>query len=286
VKQRGRDVLAEIAKPGKAQRLKDALIQRLPYHPQVIDAGTGYHAELVAPLDFGLATVTTSASPDAHPARGTTVNARLVTALDSSKTPRGTPVQAIVTEPVFSSDHELLFPEGTRIDGEVTFAVPARRLHRNGQLRFLFETIHRETVDSPRFLASLQSVEGSGDDHLALDDEGGTTSTSSKTRFIAPALAVLALRANLDRHEHLDPDGDGHMIGSNNGPALGVGGFLGLGLLGVGLSQVSRPVGLALSFVGLGRTLYTNVLGKGRDVQFPVDTVMQLQLAPEARRTP
>ena len=60
----------------------------------------------------------------------------------------------------------------------------------------------------------------------------------------------------------------------------GVGGFLGLGLLGVGLSQISRPVGVTLAVVGVVRTVYTNVLGKGKEVSFPADTSIQLQLAP------
>ena len=60
----------------------------------------------------------------------------------------------------------------------------------------------------------------------------------------------------------------------------GVGGFLGLGLLGVGLSQISRPVGVTLAVVGVVRTVYANVLGKGKEVSFPADTSIQLQLAP------
>ena len=130
-------------------------------------------------------------------------------------------------------------------------------------------------------LASLQSVHANGDEGVTIDDEGGTTLTSSKTRFIAPALAILALRANFDHdRDHLDPDGDGHIIHSNNPQALGVGGFFGLGVLGVGLSQISRPIGVSLSVVGAARTLYTNVLGRGREVRFPADTLIQLQLAP------
>ena len=286
-KQQGRDVLAEITQPGRMARVRDALVQRLPYHPQVVNAGTGYQAELLAPVEFGHVTPIALASPTVRPAPSSVLSARLVTTLDSSKTPRGTPLQAIVTEPVFSADHQLIFPEGTALDGEVTFAKAARRFHRNGQLRFLFERVHPPSGTTSPLLASLQSVQSSGDDHVALDDEGGATLTNSKTRFIAPALAVLALRANV-RHDgdHLDPDGDGHVIHSNDPGALGVGGFLGLGLLGAGLSQVARPVGIALSAVGAVRTIYTNVLGRGRDVRFPADSLIQLQLAPGPSPTP
>ncbi len=286
-KQRGHDLLDEIRGPGKTERVKEEIVKRLPYHPQVIAAGTGYHTELTAPLDFGAATAAAElAEPGVRPQPSSVLSARLITALDSSKTPRGTKVRAAVTEPVFSDDHRLVVPEGTILEGEVTLARPARRLHRNGQLRFLFESIQRDPSDTAPLLASLQSVEASGDDHVTVDEEGGTTLSDSKTRFIAPALAVLALRGSLDEHSHLDPDGDGHIIHSSHPGALGAGGFFGLGVLGAGLSQIWRPVGVGLTIVGAARTLYTNVLGRGRDVQFPADTPMQLQLAPGPAAVP
>ena len=160
----------------------------------------------------------------------------------------------------------------------MTLAKPARWLHRNGQLRFLFETIQPRCGSGPA-MASLQAVETSGDERLAIDDEGGATLGNSKTRFIAPALALLALRSGLDHERHPIRDGDGHMIESNNSGALGVGGFFGMGMLGIGVSRISRPVGVALSVLGVVRTMYANVLGKGREVQFPADTPVQLQLA-------
>ena len=279
-KQSGHDILAEIKQPGRTERLKEALVDKLPYHPQSISAGTGYHAELIAPLDFGRETPAEPAPPDARPAPSSILKARLVTTLDSAQTPRGTPIRAIVTEPVFSADHQLIFPEGTTLEGEVTLAKPAKRFHRNGQLRFLFERVKPPDGDSSELLASLQGVQASDDDHLALDDEGGATLTNPKTRFIAPALALLALRGNLDRHDHLDPDGDGHVIHSDNPGAVSAGGYFGFGLLGIPLSHVAAPVGLTMSIVGAVRTLYTNVLAKGREVQFPTNTQMQLQLAP------
>jgi hypothetical protein len=135
-------------------------------------------------------------------------------------------------------------------------------------------------------LASMQSVQASDDDHVALDDEGGARVTNSKTRFIAPTLALLALRGNLDQHDHLDPDGDGHVIHSSDPGAVSAGGFFGLGILGIPVSHIAPPVGLALSIVGAARTTYTNLLAKGRDVQFPVDTLIQLQLAPGPSASP
>jgi hypothetical protein len=279
-RQQARDVLSDIKQPGRKARLKDALVQRLPYHPQVIAAGTGYHVDLLAPMNFGSVEPGELGSSGAAPNPSSTVNARLLATLSSATTARGSHVEASVTEPLFSIDHRLIVPEGTVIEGTVTQAKPARRMHRNGQLRFLVETIHRPPGEPASLLASLSSVEVSGDAGVTIDDEGGTTVKNPKTRFIAPALAVLALRANLDQHEHLDPDGDGHMLHSGSPGARTTGGFFGLGLLGIGLSHLSRPVGVGLSIVGASRTMYQNVLGKGREVEFPAGTVMQLRLAP------
>jgi len=283
-RQQARDVLGELKQPGRKARLKDAVIQRLPYHPQVIAAGTGYHVDLVAPMNFGSVTPAELASSSATPNPSSIVNARLLAPLSSATTARGSQVTASVAEPLFSVDHRLIVPEGALIEGTVTQAKPARRLHRNGQLRFLVETIHRSSGEPSSLLASLSGVEVSGDTSVTVDDEGGTTVKNPKTRFIAPALAVLALRANLDEHEHLDPDGDGHIIRSGSPGARTTGGFFGLGLLGVALGQFSRPIGVGLSIVGASRTMYKNVLGKGQEVEFPVGTVMQLRLAPGPAR--
>ena len=279
-KENARDILNEISQPGRWERFKEAFAEKLPYHSQVISAGTGYNVELLQPLDFGRVTPIESAPADARPAPASILNARLLTSLDSSKTPRGTPIHAVVTEPVFSADHRLILPEGTMLDGEVTYATAAKGLHRNGQLRFLFESVHLSTGDASPMLASLQSIQTSGDDNVALDDEGGAKVKNSNTRFIAPALALLALRGNLDQGKHVDPDGDGHMISNSNPTAVSTGGFFGLGILGIPLAHMAPPVGLSLSIIGAARTVYTNVLAKGREVQFPADTQLRLQLAP------
>jgi hypothetical protein len=280
VGQRARDVLGEIRQPGRMKRLKQAVLNRLPYRPLAIGADTGYQAELLTPIEFGRVTASEPAVADQHPAPSSILSARLVTTIDSSTTGRGTPIRAVVTAPVFSADHRLIFPEGTALEGEVTFATAARRFHRNGKLRFLFERVERPAAEPSELLASLQSVQASADDRVSLDDEGGVSVTNSKTRFIAPALALLALRGTLDRHDRLDPDGDGHVIHSSNPGAVSTGGFFGLGMLGIPLSHVAPPVGIALSIVGAAKTMYSNVLGKGREVRFKAGTLIQLQLPP------
>lgn len=286
-KNRVHGVVHMVRAPGKWQRVKDAAVNQLPYHPQYLDQGTLYTAQLSAPLDFGDAAATPTA-PDMRPMPGSVLNARLVTPIDSRTARRGAPIGAVVTEPVFSSDHRLIYPEGTRLTGEVTFAKPARRLHRNGQLRFLFERVQPPaSLASTSLLASLRGVETSADDRVSVDDEGGTIVRNTKTRFVAPALALLSLRREGD-HDHPDNDagdvpGSGAASASGRGRGGGIGAFIGFRVSGLVLNRLSPQVGVALTVLGVVRTVYTNILARGKDVDFPVDTPIQLQLAPARR---
>ena len=285
-KQKASDTIASIkslSSPGQMSRLKDAAVQQLPYHPQYLAKGTVYDAELSSPISFGRAVPAVAAPVGTAPAPDSVLTARLATALDSSKTPRGTPFEAVITETVFSADHRIIFPEGTTLTGEVTLAKPARRFHRNGQLRFLFESVHVPNQPPTPLLGALHAIDASADDRVAVDDEGGATLENSKTRFIAPALSLLSLHGSMegDGHRFADPDGDGSIKTAGSGAgSRGVGGFIGMGLIGVAVSQISRPVGIALGAYSAVRTIYTNVLGKGREVTFPADTPIQVRLAP------
>jgi hypothetical protein len=42
----------------------------------------------------------------------------------------------------------------------------------------------------------------------------------------------------------------------------------------------NRPAGLALATVGVARTFYANILGKGREMSVAADTPIEVQLAP------
>src|SRR5215831_7527452 len=86
-----------IQEPGKE------LVHRLlwglsPYHPQSLPTGTTYKATLEEPLEFGNAIVgsRTLNSIGTAPAAGSIIYARLLTALDSKKTPAGTAIEAVL----------------------------------------------------------------------------------------------------------------------------------------------------------------------------------------------
>jgi len=263
----------------KSARLKAWAIDSLPVHPQFLRTGTIFSARLESPIDFG---DVTSAGPGGatDAAAAGNLNARLLTPIDSSTARPGAPIEAIITEPVVSADGRLILPEGTKLTGQVTFAKPARRLHRHGQLRVLFDTVHLSTT-SEKLLATLHAVD-TGAVRVAIDEEGGATMTSSNARFVAPALSALALAGAM--HGRLDYDTDGAPPEMAYGGATSnyVGGFIGAGVLGAVLSQLSRPVMIGITVAGLARTTYSSILGKGREVSFPLDTPIQLQLAPGA----
>jgi hypothetical protein len=263
--------------PGKADRFKDYAIRTLPYHPTFVGKGTVYSAPLVEPLSFGEVTPAERAAPGTAPAPEAILKVRLLTALDSSTEQPGARVEAVLAEPVFAPDNRLIFPEGTRLVGEVTLAKPARSFRRNGQLRFLFGAIQAPDREQSPLKASLLVVASS---NVTVDDEGGVTIANNKARFIAPGLAALALAGSLHGRLDYDTDGLGPEMQYGGAASGGVGGFLGLSAAGVGISMLGRTPSVALAAVGVARTIHATLIGKGRDVSFPPGTVIQLQLAP------
>jgi hypothetical protein len=280
VARKAHETLSSVKKPGRMRRLKDALIGRLPYHPQYLRAGTVFTAVLLSPLSFGAVEATEVAPPGMAPPPETVLHARMLTPLDSARTPRGTAIRAVVTEPVFSDDRRLILPEGAVLAGEVTFVRPAAWFHRNGQLRFLFETVQAPEESLETMRASLYSVQVGKDERLAVDEEGGTTMTNSNKRFVGPALAGLAFGITMHRHLDYDTDGLGPETAYGTGTSAGAGGFFGFGLLGAGLTQFSRPVTVGLGVVGLVRTAFTSIARRGRNVSFPAHTRIEVQLGP------
>ncbi|MSO56500.1 MAG: VWA domain-containing protein [Acidobacteria bacterium] len=179
-----------ITAPGRMQRLKESAVNRLPCHWQYLQQETLYTAELLAPIAFCAAKPIEHAVQGTVPPPNTIVHARLVTPLESGKTPRGTPVRAVVTEPLFRPDGRLILPEGAEMEGEVTFERGARYFHRTGRLRFLFENVRTSVQESQTLLAALYAAGLSGNDRIVLDDEGGAEVANLKSRFIALALAL------------------------------------------------------------------------------------------------
>jgi hypothetical protein len=91
IHQKWNDLQNQIHEPGKMHKVKRILLAQLPVHPQYIDAGTSFNADLLQPLDFGTEAVKPERLTDigSPPPNGSVVHARLVTALSSSTAKQG-----------------------------------------------------------------------------------------------------------------------------------------------------------------------------------------------------
>ena len=119
-------------------------------------------------------------------------------------------------------------------------------------------------------------------ENLTVDEEGGASITNPKSRFIAPAVAALALAGAVHQEPEQPDPGETFSAGEMQGNpgAQSLGGFFGFGLVGAVIGQFSRPAGIVFAAVGLARSLYSTVFAKGREVSFAVDTPIQVRLAP------
>ena len=266
----------QIHEPGKMHKLQRIAVAQLPVHPQYIEAGTSFNADLQQPLDFGTEAVKPEALTNigAPPPTGSVVHARLVTPLNSSNARKGDPVEALITEPLVVSDH-LILPEGSVIKGSVMQAQPARRLGRNGQLRILFHQVAPPNGIEQKVETSLEGVAVAKGEHLKLDAEGGAQVTTPRTRYLTTGIAVMlaASQVSPDR----DAGRDVSTGEAGRGAATGASGFRFVGMI-VGLAARSRTVSLGFGSYGAAMSVYYHFLARGRDVIYPKDMAMVIGL--------
>jgi hypothetical protein len=252
----------QVKAPGKMHRLKRLVIADLPFHPQYLDAGTRFNAELLDPLDFG----TEQVAPDklrmvgTTPAAGSIIHALLKTPLSSASGQRGDAVEAVMTEPLISNT-QLILPQGTLLKGSILQVQPARRLHRNGQLRIVFHEIEPPKSAEQQVEASLEGVEVKSDENLRLDSEGGAQATTPKTRYLTTGLSITIAALSSDDllNRTLDGASGFHVIG-----------------LAVGALSKSRVFAIGFGVYGASMSVYDHFLSRGHDVVYPKDTAMAI----------
>ncbi|HKV49316.1 MAG TPA: hypothetical protein VJN69_14580 [Candidatus Acidoferrales bacterium] len=269
-------VMKQVKAPGKVRRLERYAIRQLPAHPQYIDAGTIYFAELQAPLNFGSEPLTLQMARsigDISPTGGV-VHARLEMAVTSASNRQGDPVNAVITQPLFENGR-LVVPEGSVLEGSVVQVRPARRLNRNGQLRVAFHELRLPDAVPQEIEANLESVQAGKSANVKLDSEGGAQATTPKTRYLSTAveigLAGLAARGDPDA-KTANPSGT-----TGSRMAGGIGGYKLIGAL-LGAFVQSRTFSYSMGAYGAGMSVYTHFIARGRDVVFPKDTAMQIGL--------
>src|SRR6266404_7629237 len=286
----------KLTAPGKMHRLKEFVAAQSPYRRQYVQPGTRFVAELNGPLDFG-ATMRTSdqlAAMGSEPVPDSTLKARLVAEVSSATATRGTPVTAVLTEPLYSPTHQLILPANSRLIGQVVKAKSARKLHHNGELRVIFERI--ETSDeavqalsqlqmqaqqaqaerSQAMVGNLEGVQVDRRANMQLDEEGGARTTDSKARYLSSGLAVmLAAATSHTEVEH----GTTEMAGPGVRTAAGGSGFRLTGAL-LSLVAKSTPVSLGIGAYGASMSIYANFLSRGHDVVLPKDTPLEIGFGP------
>jgi hypothetical protein len=257
------DAVAQVETPGKVRRIERYVIAQMPVHPQYIDPGTVYFAELQASLDFGTEPLTPemAASIGSPPLAGSSVRTRLVTPLTSATAQKGDVVEAVLSQPLFDGNH-LILPQGSRMLGSVVQAEPARNLSRNGKLRIVFHELVPPDGLEQKIEASLEGVQSGKGQDLKLDSEGGAEARAPKIRYLQTAIAV-----------GLAAVSSGDDVG--NRVEGGAGGFKLVGIV-LGAAVRSQPLGMAMGAVGASRSIYVHFLARGRDVVFPKNTAMEI----------
>src|SRR5580700_8862691 len=242
------DAMKQVHEPGKLHKIERYAVAQLPVHPQYIDAGTVYFAELEEPLDFGTEPLTPeiAGSLTTPPPTGSSVHVRLMTALSSATAQQGQEVEAALSQPLFDGNR-LVLPQGSRLKGSVVQVRPARRLSRNGQLRMVFHQLVLPDGLEQKVEATLAGVQAGKGQDVKLDSEGGAEANAPKTRYLTTgvslALAFVSARG--------DPDArNGDVNGNTNSRvAGGAGGFKLVGIV-LGVFVHSQPLGIAMGAYG------------------------------------
>jgi hypothetical protein len=268
--------IAFFTDPGLGGRATEMLYHQLPYHPEHIPVHTAWTIELSAPVTLPDAPGSEAAAPapNSFPGRPEVwgVNAVLSEHLTSATAKSGDSVEAIVVEPVFNKDRQLVVPQGSTLIGRVTVARSARSFGRGGKLRFTFQQVKfppgSELAGANRPVqGALSGATAQGDTGLSMDAEG-TITPKSKSSVIAPLfLTMLAGRA-------LDEDGS---FTASAGVASN-----GFGLVGriVGMTAGSRNLAAGLGYYAAALSAYENFLRPGHDVDFPKGTRIEIETTP------
>jgi hypothetical protein len=277
------NAMKQVHEPGKMHKIRRYAVAQLPVHPQYIDAGTVYFAELEQPLDFGTEPLTPeiAASLNTPPPPGSSVHARLMKGLSSATAEKSEEVEAVLSQPLFDGNH-LVLPQGSRLRGSVVQVRPARRLSRNGQLRIVFNELVLPDGVEQKVETTLEGVQSGKDAHVKLDSEGGAEATTSKTRYLATAVALTLAAASTSGGDTDVDNGVAHV--KANGGAQVAGGVNGFKVVGVvlGLAVHSRALGYTMGAYGAGMSVYSHFIARGRDLVFPKNTAMEIAIGTRA----
>src|SRR3981081_4199580 len=264
VRQKLKDAAKPMREPNKLQRLRQAAITSLPYHPEYLDQGTIFDASLLDPIR----TPAPVQPAESHSLLGDHyLHLRLLTPLKSEMIARGAAIEAAVSRPYYNSDHVLLYAPGTKLEGTVTKAVAAGWMKTNGQLLFSFRSAQTPDGITTDVIATVAGIEAAGSQRLAVGLEGSVNATTSLfSRLRAPMSLIGPSRAAADLS--LDKT-----AWSRAGE-----GRTGFGFFGAGAAQASAATAIGFGYFGAAVKIYDAFFAKGSNVELPINTPLILRI--------
>ena len=264
--------ISAVTSPGKVDRLKKYLFTQLPWHPQNIEAGSQYDVALLSPIPLSetqkLAGQTAAANPQKEELEQSAyLHARLEEELSSKTGKQGDLVSAVVTQPVLDAKGQIEIPQGAILRGRVLRAHAAGKWGQNGALRFTFNQVDFPQGAQQQVSGVPAAVDGSKDRSLKLDSEGGVEPNTNKGIMLPLALGLIAASAFTD-----EDAGIGRSAVASNG--------FGLITRVIAISTGSKTVGGVIGMIDAGRTVYTRFIARGRDVVFPLNSQVEVEVGP------
>src|ERR1700730_14961873 len=263
MRQKLKGAMAPLREPNKLQRLGQAVVTSLPYHPEYIDQGTVFDTALLEPV-----TLLAPVQPDtASPQSSDYLHLRLLTPIDSSTSRAGTQIEAVVSQPYYQADHQLLYPAGTRITGTIQKASSAGWMKKNGSIVFAFHSVQMPDGTTRDIHSTVGGIQAERSEGLNVGEEGEIRATTSTfARLLAPVSLIGPSRAVADSTVQ-------KTAWSRSGE-----GRKGFGLLGAGAAQASVGTAIGFGYFGAAKRLGDAFITKGSNVELPVNTPILVRL--------
>src|SRR5258706_7520875 len=268
IRQKLKGATAPLHEPNKLQRLGQAVVTSLPYHPAYIDQGTVFDTALLEPVTLLAPVQPDTASPQIA---SDYVHLHLLTAVNSSTSTAGTQIEAVVSQPYYQADHQLLYPAGTRLTGTVQKATSAGWMKKNGSIVFAFRSVQMPDGTTRDLHSTVQGLQAEGSASLNISKEGDIKATTSTlARVLAPVSLIGPSRGVAD------------MTTQKTAWSRAGEGRKGFGLLGAGAAQASVGTAIGFGYFGAAKRLCDAFITKGSNVELPVNTPIVLRLDSDA----
>jgi len=275
MRQKLKGAMAPLREPHKLQRLGEAVVTSLPYHPEYMDQGTVFDTALLEPV-----TLLRPAQPETASLQSSDyLHLHLLTAINSSMSAAGAQIEAVVSQPYYQADHQLVYPAGTRITGTIEKSSSARWMKRNGSIVFAFHTVQMPDGTTRDLHSTVGGIQAERSEGLDIGKEGEIRATTSTfARILAPVSLVGPSRGMADMTTQ-------KTAWSRSGE-----GRKGFGLLGAGAAQASVGTAIGFGYFGAAKRICDAFIAKGSNVDMPLNTPISLRFESDnptvARETP